>query len=184
MTKISEELQNFLPTCLCSIVCDYQGKILKLETYGLNWSGRDEQKADWLKYQNKYILNFSVVLINWAHIHPSKNDPIFACEELFLDYCDKNFLRYLFKQKTFPNLRKVYLASHPADWYVLDNPWINNGNIEVFLLDCYFDWFKERWWQILDNIKKISKQDYDDYLKSFETEEISMSEYMDCIPNL
>ena len=156
-------LQNFLPRCICAIIVEFVTHALKLNGALISWETLSGQ----------YIQNFMVVLSNFGDIHPYAN-PIFQkCEELFLDRCDKNFVGYWLKQKTFPNLKKIFVGSHPRDWSVLANDWIINNHIQVLLIENYFDYYKTKKWSKYEHIQRISTKDYYDIVNSFESQTIN-----------
>jgi hypothetical protein len=124
----------------------------------------------WKDFKNKTIRNNNVILTGYADIHLFSNGPIFLCENLFLDNCNKNFLAYWFDRKTFPNIRKAYIGSHPCDHYVLSNKFN-----EIYLHEA-FAHYKNRWWSNLDNIKIITNTNYVNMLESYDGENIIFDE--------
>ena len=155
--KIQLELTFFLPVCICQIILDYECKLLKL----------DAKINNFAEFKNQEINNSCVALINYGNIHPFISSPVFQCCELYLDHCDKNFVRSFLKQQTFPNLKTVFIRSHPCDNYVLNNSWMKKNQIEVFLVENYFNWYKDRWWYDIQYIKEISNEDYESCLTRF-----------------
>ena len=123
----------------------------------------------WESLTGKTISSNYVILSKYGDIHPFHNGPIFLCETLMLNRCDKNFLRYWFKSKTFPNVKTVYIGSHPGDWYVL-----NDKDMDIFLTEGYFNWYYDRWWSEKHNIKSISQLNYDAILNSLKIEIFSL----------
>lgn len=136
-------------------------KALKLSGYTKNTAWRDLQ---WKKIHNK-----NVILSNYGDIHPFEGGPIFTCENLMLDGCNKNFLAYWLDKQTFPFARQVYIYSHPCDYYVL------NRNFEKIYLHETFQKYKDRWWSKCDNIEIIQDSEYMRILKCFDREDINMS---------
>ncbi len=134
--------------------------------------------VDWSDLNNCTVKNKNVILAKYGDIHPYKNGPIFECETLFLHSCDKNFLAYWLSKHTFPNLKKLYVGSHPSESYTLDKyankkgkEYIVSKFDEIYLHER-FATYKQRWWPNIDNIKIISASDYDKELESYESEEL------------
>jgi hypothetical protein len=74
--------------------------------------------GEWLSLKNRQIKNPCVEITN-GMCYSFPNGPIFESTTLFLNCCDKNFVFYWLNQRTFPNLKSIYLASHPCDYEVL-----------------------------------------------------------------
>lgn len=66
--------------------------------------------------------------------------------------CDKNFVYYWLNQRTFPNVKKIYLSSHPCDPRVL-----NRFPQSTLLLDKFYEEYKTRWSRDLNNIVIIEE---------------------------
>jgi hypothetical protein len=120
----------------------------------------------------KVIHNKNVILAKYDDVH-FFNGPVFLCEILFLIQCDKNFAFHWLTDRSFPNLREVYLASHPCEPVVL----IRNQSIDVYLHDTYIG-YKEAWWPDRENIKLISGESFETALRQYddESEEMIMFE--------
>lgn len=123
-------------------------------------------QMDWHDLQGKTIYNKNVVLSRYGDIHGFPEGPVFKCENLVLDQCDKNFLCYWLHKQTFPNVKQIFIGSHPCDHYVLPR------NFQEIHLHERFKRYKDRWWSHLDNIKTIFDSDYNKILESYDNEEI------------
>lgn len=156
-TKIQIALNLVFPTCISQLILDFECKLLRL----------DGEKTDLSQLTNQSIHNSVVALINYRDIHSFANSPVFYCTELFLEHCDKNFLRYWLKEKTFPNLKTVFIRSHPGDWYVLNNTWIKQKKIKVHLSEHYFKYCANMSCFEESHIKEISNYEYDIHLERF-----------------
>lgn len=133
----------------------------------------------WESLDGKTIKNKNVILSRYGDIHPRFDGPIFECETLFLDCCDKNFLAYWLTRNIFPKVQKLYLGSHPCDFYTLILSSNENGIYkrvskfnEIFLTEDYYRHYKARWWPDIDNIESITKSDYEKEMASYECEEM------------
>lgn len=126
------------------------------QTNYLNWN--------WQDLADKKITNKTVILSSYGDIHPFKPIPVFLCETLVLHLCDKNFLAYWLNKSVFPNVKTIYIGSHPCEYYVLTR---DLGNIH---LHEKYERYKSRWWSNLDNVKLISAKDYDCFVESFTSE--------------
>jgi len=129
-------------------------------------------EVDWHDLSGKIIHNKNVVLTQYGDVH-FYNGPVFMCEKLFLIQCDKNFVFHWMDKRTFPNLREVYIGSHPCEPCVLTD----NKFDTVYLHEAYTS-YKEMWWPDEENVKLISDENYEAALKNYDevSEEIIMSE--------
>ena len=121
----------------------------------------------WEELKNKTIKNESVMLSRFGDIHPFSHGPIFHCETLILNICDKNFLCYWFNKRTFPNLKTTYIASHPCDFYVLDR-----SDMGLIFLTEDYKHYKHRWWPNNDNVQLITSTTYEELLSQLENTSI------------
>lgn len=56
------------------------------------------------------------ILNGLGDIHPFRYGPLIKSDVVFFHRCDKNFIFYWMTRKdVFPNLKEVYLNSHPCD---------------------------------------------------------------------
>ncbi len=128
----------------------FQGK-----TYDLSKPLKtSHMEINWEELKGKKINNKNVILSKYGDIHPFANGPVFTCENLFLNHCDKNFLCYWFNKNTFPNVNTVYICSHPCEPYVLTD------KFNKIYLHTHYKKYKERWYPHLDNVKIISDYRY------------------------
>ncbi len=101
----------------------------------LKMNGRRQM---WSQLQNEIILN-NTVHINGFEGIGGMNRPVFMCRKLFVDNCDKNFIYYRLNKYSFPNVRELWLASHPTDPEVIHRPFD-----KIYLLDQYK--YLQRYW--------------------------------------
>ena len=74
----------------------------------------------WNSLTGKIIKNQRVEINGCGDIHPYLNGPIFnGTRTLFLNRCDKNFVYYWLNERRFPNIKTIYLSSHPCEPVVL-----------------------------------------------------------------
>lgn len=125
------------------------------------------KNTDWKELQGKIISNKNVILTRYGDIYPFINVPIFECENLIIDECDKNFIAYWLNKQIFPNVRKVYIASCISDPHVLRE----TNFQEIYLHECNFP-YKEKWWSNFNNIKLINDTDYQKIVNSYTNEEM------------
>ena len=84
----------------------------------LHLKSRDIQ---WTTLAGKVITNKHVRLSNYHDIHLFRNRPIFShAETLFVTDCDKNFTYYWVDHRIFPNVKNLYLVSHPCNYEVVN----------------------------------------------------------------
>ena len=123
---------------------------------------------NWKDLKGKVINNKNIILSRYGDIHPFSNGPVFNCENLIMEGCDKNFVYYWMNQQTFPNAKNVYLNSHPCDYDVLGRQFKN-----IYLHESYSR-YKERWGG--KNVKVISDKDYESLINTYEeaSEEIQV----------
>ena len=138
----------------------------------------------WKDMTNKTIKNQNVILSRYGDIYPFKNGPIFECDTLFLDCCDKNFLAYWLTRNTFPKLQKLYVGSHPCHGYTLCElmPLKNDeykkisAYNEIYVIETFYNYYKNRWWSDIDNIKSITDSDFKKEMESYDSEELLLKE--------
>lgn len=104
-------------------------------------------------------------------IHPSFPDPpVFNdAKYVYMDKCNKNFVYYWLDKETFPNVKKIYLDSHPCEPCVFKrfsvgehyNP---SGETPLVLSENYKE-YKTRWANDFDNVTINSP---DEMMKDFE----------------
>ena len=69
----------------------------------------------WLTIEGKVLTERIVEINQCGNIHPYNNGPVFSVTtKVFLMNCDKNFIYYWLKTKTFPTVEDIYLFSHPC----------------------------------------------------------------------
>jgi len=114
-----------------------------------------------LKFDNRVV-----DLVGCGDIHPFRQPgPIFEqADTLFIRDCNKNFVYYWLKPSIFPNVKNIYLASHPCEPMIF-NQW--EANTTIYLSEFYSG-YKLRWAKNNLNVKVISKSEIEDTLKEFE----------------
>jgi hypothetical protein len=75
--------------------------------------------TNWLKLSNQHFACNTVNVQNMGSVPPFHEGPTFYAENVFLTYCDKNFVFYWLHSATFPNAKRIYLSSHPCEYDVL-----------------------------------------------------------------
>lgn len=127
------------------------------------------QRIHWTTLRKKIVTNKTVILTNFGDIKPSEfgpcsqnNRPIFKCNTLFLNHCDHNFAYYWLDSKTFPNLERVYINSHPSEDSVLCR---KLG--KIYLTEGF-----EMYARNVSTINKISDQEFLRLLGSYDEEDI------------
>lgn len=87
--------------------------------------------AKWSVLTNRIITNPTVSLSHYHGLtHRSK--PVFTCKKLFVRNCDETFIYFNLVKESFPNVRELWLDSHPTDSTVLNGPFD-----KIYLLDKY-----------------------------------------------
>lgn len=102
-------------------------------------------KNTWNSLNMKLVKNKTVILQGFGDLHPYKDGPKFLAEKLFVRRCDKNFVFYWINKQTFPNMKELYLLSHPCE------PRVLRQNIPTIYLADNFHRYKKRWAEDLDN---------------------------------
>ncbi len=95
-------------------------------------------------------------------ISPFSPIPIIKSENIFMDRCDKNFVFYwlLQQEKVFPDIKFLYLNSHPCEPAILKR--LNEAKFKTFLTEPNIN-FCNRWlWD--EQLKSISHISEDEYL--------------------
>jgi hypothetical protein len=67
----------------------------------------------------KTIKHKVVVLEGIGDIYPLAFKHDFQAEVVFVNNCDKNFVYYYANKGSFPNMKTLYLMSHPCEPYTL-----------------------------------------------------------------
>ena len=97
------------------------------------------------------------------------------CETLFIDDCEKNYVYYNLDTHHFPNVKKIYINSHPCEYSVLHRHFLVNGEIEIFLSEKWYYYYKERWFAEGSYIKPIKSEDMEKELKKYTDEKLLIS---------
>lgn len=142
------------------------GKIVSKKALRLSDNGWHSSDL-WTNLNNKRILNSTVILKGFGDLHPYRNGPKFSAETVYVYNCDKNFVYYWINRSTFPNVKKLYLLSHPCE------PPVLNQNIpEFYLEDGYYRRYKDRWASHNDNVKSVIASDVLEEIKTYEDEDV------------
>lgn len=67
-----------------------------------------------LLYHNNMYKN--ILFDSIGDIHPVLGIQFKNCENVYFNNCDKNFIFYYMTPSVFPNIKKIYLGSHPCDY--------------------------------------------------------------------
>jgi hypothetical protein len=115
------------------------------------------------------------VISQLGDIHPFPNGPVITSETVVLDHCDKNFVFYWLKDRTFPSLKKLVLASHPCEPAIVY--WMaERKDVEILV--------HEHWWRYIPrwsplrndvvppHIQPITRDAYKMLLKEMQCETI------------
>lgn len=139
-----------------------------------------EGRETWTSHENKTIQRNLVVIKHMGDIHPTSQKPKFECETLVLDQCDKNFVYYWLDSGVFPNVRNIFLLSHPCEpnvfsrWYNIQKYYPSKTIPNIFLAH-YYERYKNRWADDMDNVHIINDDDIKflkDKLKILELEHV------------
>ena len=123
-----------------------------------------------VKLSNKVITCPKVIFTQCMDIHPFSKGPIFDhARYVYLDGCNKNFVYYWLNRKTFPNVQKIYLNSHPCQSNVLHRFAKYKANDYVTMVGIYdqryaipivlsdnYERYKTRWFKELNNVSTMS----------------------------
>jgi hypothetical protein len=129
---------------------------------GLNALILKEDEIKWNTLKEKIIQNNTVIMVIFIYLVMDLNlwpkiymfiivtkisfitGPNFMAENLYVYYCDKNFVYYWIGKHTFPNVKDL---SHPC------KPQVLYRDFEHFYLgDAYYRCYKDRWAANCDNI--------------------------------
>lgn len=103
----------------------------------------------WHKLTGKQINNKTVILCNYGDIHLFHDGPIFMANKVYINHCDKNFIFYWINKQYFPNIKELYILSHPCEPSVLQR------DISYIYLSDKYKKYKEGWVPNYDNVKII-----------------------------
>lgn len=127
--------------------------INNLNTTPKNIVGREE----WSSLKNINIDDQLIVLDKMGDIHPTQLKPIFNCTTLVVKNCDKNFVYYWINSNVFPNVKYIFLLSHPCEptffsqWYNIQHHSANRITLNIFLAH-YYAGYKNRWASEMNNV--------------------------------
>ncbi|CAH6420003.1 Hypothetical protein HVR_LOCUS1056 [uncultured virus] len=120
----------------------------------------------WSGLKGKTIRNSTVILKGFGDIHPFNNGPKFLANTLFVHNCDKNFVYYWVNKSVFPNMKKLYLMSHPCE------PEVLNQRIDrIYLANSYLR-YKNRWAPRCNNVTMMEYEKMETEMNSYKSEVI------------
>lgn len=94
--------------------------INELKTLSYIVTGRD----DWIAHANKSTTTKTLLLKNIPDVHPTFSTN-FKCNTLILNKCNKNFVFYWLNSNTFPDVKTIFILSHPCTPHVFTR-WSNS----------------------------------------------------------
>lgn len=124
------------------------------------------------KFNKKFILNKNICIYNIPF-----GDHIFYqhvqfpnAENIIINNCNKNYVYAHVNEDIYPNLKNLYLLSHPCEKLTLWR-FNRNDNITIYLSKMY-EKYKHRWARDRENIKIIDIYHSDLSPKNLEHETI------------
>jgi hypothetical protein len=69
----------------------------------------------WKSLFGKRVTNDVVLIKNMGDLHRRRNRIVFDAKKVYLYDCNKNFIFYWMDRDTFPNVKEIYLFSHPCE---------------------------------------------------------------------
>lgn len=95
----------------------------------------------WFDFKGKEINDPIVIIEECGDFHPFKDGPVFKGTHIAcFDWCDKNFIYYWMKPEVFPDLKTIYLNSHPCESKVF-----YRFKDATIYLDTRYQRYKDRW---------------------------------------
>lgn len=113
---------------------------------------------------NKVVLNKNLHIAGFGDVKPAEGSLLLA-ETVFVENCDKNFVFNWMNKHYFPQLRTLFLASHPCE------PMVLNQDYNIYLLDR-FRRYGERWGNPHHPIATITKDEFNSLLSNYQPEEL------------
>ena len=93
---------------------------------------------------------------------PVQNFPkLTNIKNIYVIDCDKNFVYYHINKTYFPNVEKIYLASHPCESDVLQQE-----NVKIYLVNWYQTYYDR--WAKKDNVELIDNKEILTLLHSYQ----------------
>jgi len=121
----------------------------------------------WSDLNGKIVKNPTVILQGFGDIHPYRsNEPRFLANKIFIHNCDKNFVYYWVSKDIFPNIKELYLLSHPCE------PCVLRQEIPYIYLANWFSRYKNRWADDRDNVILKDSAEMLDEMNSYKEEEL------------
>jgi len=146
----------------------------------IHYNHDDNTTFEWEDLKGKKVLNKNVFISGFPDTHPYTNPPVFNnAENVFLDCNYKYFTYYWLHPKIFPSEPTIYLNGHPCDtpvltrkfnMYVIDR-WYKTAKRYAGEANLYEEITKQD-----TLIKKISEEDYENLVSSFEVEDLEIDD--------
>ena len=121
--------------------------------------------TQWYKPDKVEFLNEVVRLKNIACTCAGVRVKFPNCKVLFVDRCEKNFVYFYIRKRTFPNLEEVFLACSPCE------PQIFYEGFKKIHLTKNYERYKERWAKNNDTVDVISEEQFKEELAKYKEEE-------------
>ena len=117
---------------------------------------------DWEKYNEKIIDNKVTVINNMPDLHPYNNGVTIKSSTVVVNMCNKNFVYYWINKKTFPNVKDIFLFSHPCEQTFFKR-WYTEKNTPNIYLCNSFGRYKDMWASEMDNVCTINRTIYEEF---------------------
>ena len=122
----------------------------------------------WQNLTNKLVKNKCIEITNCGDIDRFRQGPVFhETETVFINHCNKNFVYYWLDKQTFPNVKKIYLSSHPCEYPVLRR----FPESQIYLAH-WFKNYRTRWADDLSNVIVIRGSQIEALLTQMSDEEL------------
>ena len=116
--------------------------------------------------EHRTCLNDTVKISNVKHMFTNVFFP--NVDTLFLDKCNKHFVFYNLHQHIFPNLKILYINSHPGKFATVHRFAKEDEYIVYITPKLYHNFFGKWWDENFKYIREISDTDYANYLNNLE----------------
>lgn len=128
---------------------------MKLGCYimSLQMKGLKITSSLFLQFNGKSIKQRVIIFDGIPDICPSHYKHDFKADIVFFNNCDKNFVYYYANKDYFPNMKALYLLSHPCGPYIL------RQNVDKIYLSNHYKQYKRRWANDIDSVEIKNHQD-------------------------